>query len=373
MSGNELGLAKVRQALSDLSLDAIVASSPANVCYASGTYFRTMVSIPERLGMVSITPEGEPAFIYCTIEVGHATGESWLTNLIGYTEFADRPVDVLAATLKQQGASAGRVGVEKRHLSAADFERLAEKLPGAELVAVDAVFDRIRAVKTPDEIAALSAAALSTDDAIRAGFAGATIGATELDVAAIMIATAKRHGGLSVRHHTMATGVNGFKTHAEASMTTLTPGDVLRTDFGMEWPGHYLSDVAHTAFVGDVSPTQLQTYTKLETVQQQLISALRPGLTASALFAQCQADFEAIGLNFSLPHVGHSIGLGLHENPMFHPFDHTPLETGMVFMLEPMVRGEDGLYHVEDMIEITETGSRVVSRSRDWGEPMVVA
>jgi Xaa-Pro aminopeptidase len=373
MSTKEIALAKTRDALTEHRLDAMVASSPANVCYTAGTFFRTMISIPDRLGMVSVPADGEPALIYCTIEIGHARDESWLTNLVGYTEFADRPIDVLARMLTEQGCADGRIGLEMRHLSAGDYERLVAALPRASFVPVDAVFDRIRAVKTPAEIDLLADAARKTDAAIRAGFASARIGDTELDVAAAMIAAAQESGALKVHHHTLATGAHGFKTHAEAGTTTLRPGDVLRTDLGMTWPGHYLSDVAHVAFVGEVSPAQSEMYKKLESVQQEVGSAMRPGMLASDVFRQCRKTFAEIGLDFSLPHVGHSIGLGLHENPMFHPFDDSPLETGMIFMLEPLVRGLDGLYHVEDMIEITETGSRVLSRTADWSEPMVVA
>lgn len=369
----ETTIAKARREISENRLDALVAASPGNVYYTSGTYFMTQKNIPERLGLVSITESGDPVFVYCTIEEGHATGESWLTNLRGYTEFADQPVDVLVKVLKEQGAERGRIGVEKMFFSARDFERLQSQLPEADLVDAGPMFDRMRAIKTPEEINVLGNAALRTDEAIRVAFSEAAVGSTERAIGEMMVAEGKARGGEKVLHLVLATGDNGFKIHAEPGEARLQAGGVLRTDFGMTWSRFYLSDVARTAFVGPLQPWQDETYRKLEHVQQTTIAAMRPGATASEVFRVCAAEFARVGVDFKMPHIGHSIGVVIHENPMLHPFDHTVLEPGMVFMLEPAIRARDGFYHTEDMIEITQSGQRVLSRSADWSEPMVLS
>jgi Xaa-Pro aminopeptidase len=366
-------LAKAHAEITANRLDALVAASPGNVYYTSGTYFMTQKNIPERLGLVSITSDDDPAFVYCTIEEGHATQESWLKNLRGYTEFADQPVDVLVDVLKKQGADRGRIGVEKRFFSAIDFERLRNRLPKAEFVDADPIFDRMRAIKTPEEIRILGDAAMATDAAIRVAFTEAAAGMTELAVGEMMVAEAKNRGGEKLLHLVLAAGANGFKIHAEPGTTQLKSGDVLRTDFGMIWSRFYLSDIARTAFVGRLEPWQDETYRKLEHVQQTTIAAMKPGVKASDVYRICADAFARAGVEFKMPHIGHGIGVVIHENPMLHPFDHTILEPGMVFMLEPAIRGRDGFYHTEDMIEITETGQRVLSRSADWATPMVIS
>lgn len=372
MITREVALRKARQAIVDHRLDALVAASPANVYYTAGTSFMTMKSIPERLGVVSITADGEPAFIYCTIEEGHAKGESWLKNLVGYTEFADRPVEVLARVLREQGAADGRIGLEKRYLVARDFEALQALLPKAELVGADAIFDRMRAIKTSAEIKTLGDAALKTDTAIRAAFAQATVGMTERRIAEVMVNHCKALGGEKVSFQVLAAGSNGFKIHAEPTDTALKAGDILRTDFGMTW-GYYLSDMARTAFVGTVTPRQTELYRTLEAVHQEVIAAMMPGVKASDLYRRCVEGFRARGIEFRLPHIGHCIGVVGHENPMLHPFEPAVLEPGMVLMVEPGIMAEDGFYHTEDLVEITATGHRIHSRSADWSGPMVVS
>jgi Xaa-Pro dipeptidase len=368
----ETSLKKARKEIKENNLDALVAASPGSVYYTSGTYFMTQKNIPERLGVVSITDSGEPVFVYCTIEEGHAKEESWLPNLRGYQEFKDQPVDVLAEVLKEQGADKGRVGVEKMFFSARDFARLQGNLPEAELVDAGPIFDRMRWIKTPEEIKLLGDAALATDEAIRVAFAEAAVGTTEAAIGEMMVAEGKARGGEKLLHLVLATGENGFKVHAEPGDTKLRAGDVLRTDFGMTWGRFYLSDIARTAFVGPIQPWQKETYLKLEQAQQATIAFMRPGVKASEVFRACVKEFAKLGIEFKMPHIGHSIGVVIHENPMLQPYDETVLEPGMIFMLEPGIRGRDGFYHTEDMIEITTEGSRVLSRSADWSSPMVL-
>lgn len=55
--------------------------------------------------------------------------------------------------------------------------------------------------------------------------------------------------------------------------------------------------------------------------------------------------------------TGHCIGLDVHEEPFISPEDHTPLEAGMTFTIEPSIfwPGRVGV-RVEDIILCTEDG-----------------
>jgi Xaa-Pro aminopeptidase len=331
-----------------------------------------MRDIPERLGLVAIPVSGEPVFVYCTIEGEQARRESWLEELVGYTEWREQPIQTLARVLAEQGVADGRIGVEKRHLSARDFAELERSMPKATFVAADEVFDRMRAIKTPAEIETLTEAAFSTDIAIRRAFAQATVGSTEREIADAIIAECAARGGGRVVFLTVATGPNGSLVHAEPGDARLEPAGVIRTDFGVGW-GHYLSDIARTAFVGPITHQQETTYMKLVGAQEETIASVRPGEQAKHVYRACADAFARRGLAFDIPHVGHSIGVGLHERPMLQPFDETVLEPGMALMVEPGVMTTDGFYHTEDLIVITENGNRVCSRSADWATPMVLS
>jgi Xaa-Pro dipeptidase len=370
MSKEEV-IAKARAAAAANKLDAIVASSPENVSYTAGTFFITQKTVPDRLGLVVIAGNDEPVFIYCTIETNSAKEESWLSNQRGYKEHAEKPVHLLADVLGELGIKKGRIGIETRHLVQRDYEELKKVVPDAVLVPADEVFDEIRAMKSQSEIEILGKASLATDAAIRAAFGRALVGMTELDVAGMLLEECRSRGGEKVLHLVVATGQSNHKVHADPGETRLAPSSVLRTDFGMTW-GRYNSDVARTAFIAPIKPRQESDYNTLEEIHQETMAAMKPGVRASDVFNLCADKFAKTDLDFWVPHIGHSLGLGLHEKPMLQPYDHTVLQAGMVFMVEPAITTEDGLYHTEDMVEITETGPRILSRSGDWTHPFIV-
>jgi Xaa-Pro dipeptidase len=367
----EISERKVQDALRDNQLDALIAVSPWNVRYTSGTSFFTQRTIPDRLALVVLTPNREPVFIYCTIEDEEARTSSWLTDRRGYTEFADQPVQVAADVLRELGADRGKVGIEKGFLTAVHYDALLSALPHAEIEAADRVFDRMRAVKTPEEFAWLGQIVYWTDVAVATAFSAARAGDTTRAIGDRMIAEATERGANNLLHLVLGTGANLSNPHALPDASTLQPGGVLRTDFGMVW-GDYVSDIARTAFVAPVRQEQLDAYHTLEEIHQSVIAAMRPGVRVCDIYKRCADAFAQRGLEFRMPHVGHSIGGSVHEQPMLHPFDETALEVGMVMMLEPPIITADGLYHTEDMIEITADGPRVLSRSRDWSEPLII-
>lgn len=364
-------LDKAQAALKTHQLDALVAVSPWNVRYLAGTAFMTQRAIPDRLALVVVTPNQEPTFIYCSIEEVQARHDSWLTQLRGYREFAEDPIAILAHTLRSLGGAEGRIGLEMRYLVAEFADDLRRRLPGSALVAADAIFDRMRVVKTPGEIDHLARVALSLDTAIRTAFANAHPGMTEVAVAERLKNEAVAAGADEVPFMVLASGPRTFTAHGLPSATPLVAGDIIRTDVVTSWGG-YVGDIARTAFVAPLQPGQADTYQKLAAIQQTVIDAMRPGVRVCDLYHLCDHEFARHGLPFTMPHIGHSIGLVLHEKPMLHPLDTTVLEPGMVFMVEPLVAMQDGVYHTEDLVIITDTMPQVRSRSVDWSQPLVI-
>ena len=362
---------RIDRALAERRLDALVASAPWNVCYSSGTSFMTQRTIPERLAFTVSLPDGVQTFVYCAIEDGHAREESWIDDRRGYVEFVDSPVEMLAAVLREHGAGDGRVAIDMRFLGAQYIQELVEQLPDVELVPADPLFDSMRAIKTPVEIDVLSEAALMTDAAIAEAFQTARIGESEASIADRMIAECRVRGGETVVHMVLATGPNMLQAHHAPDTTPLEPGGVVRTDFGMTW-GHYLSDIARTAFIDPVDPGNLDLYRRLEAAHQETIAAIGPGVRAGDVFDACRRAFEKRDLEFRMPHIGHSIGLYLHEHPMIHPNNDDLLQPGMALMIEPVAFTDENFFHTEDMVVVTEDGRQIVSRSHDWSEPLII-
>lgn len=366
-------LSRAAEAVGRNGLDALVVISAANVRWVAGTSFLSQRALRTRPALVVITAGAAPIFILEQTEAAQARAESWLQDQRLYTQFLDDPAAVLTSVLKELGVARGKVGIEELSLSARMLADFRAALPEAEWVYAETLVECLRSIKTPYERDIMVAGALATDAAIADAFLGVRVGESEREIGDRMVDHARRHGGV-FKHLVLGTGVNSFSIHHFPGEALVSPGDVLRTDFGMTW-SDYASDLARTALVQPVSQPQLDVVMKLEDLHQSLLPELVSGARASSVFAATRRGAVARGLEFALSHSGHGIGLSsenVHESPVFQPRDHTELAPGMLVMLELLVRAGDGCYAVEDLVEITDAGGVIRSRSRDWSKPLVV-
>src|SRR5262245_2285856 len=91
--------------------DAVVATSLANVYYASSALVMTQASIPDRLASVVWPARGEPVFVVCSIEASLARRDSWIKDIREYEEFATSPVALIAEALSKSAQPLKQVGV----------------------------------------------------------------------------------------------------------------------------------------------------------------------------------------------------------------------------------------------------------------------
>ena len=369
-------LRRTRAVMEAQGIDALVAHSNANTFFTAGTAFLVQRIGGKRLGLAVTFRDGDQVFIYERTEVEHAKTESWVPNLREYVEFTQHPIDVLADVLSEHGVDRGRVGVEMLFMSTKEYEILQRRCPSAQLIDADPVFQRLRAVKTPEEFQLLSELALTTVRAIRSGLQGARVGDAEIEIAERIKAAARAMGMSQWSHLNLASGPNAQAARHEPDGTKLVPSSVVRVDFGVV-SRHYPSDIARTAIVGPALPEQLETYKKLEAIFAATVGAVRPGMPANSVFQAFASASGRARLEPALGHVGHSISINLenrHEAPVLQPLETTVLEPGMVFAVSPMVIGPEARYHVEDLVEVTASGARVRSRPPDWdlAQPMVI-
>ena len=88
------------------------------------------------------------------------------------------------------------------------------------------------------------------------------------------------------------------------------------------------------------------------------LDALRPGVTCADVDGAVMRYFED---NDLLPywreHTGHAIGLRNHEAPFLDRGDHTHVEPGMVFAVEPGLYSADiGGFRLTDTVGVTPDG-----------------
>jgi len=344
-----------------VGLTAIVAMSPENFAYASGAYISTVRLIRPRHAYAVLPAQGEPFNIVCSIEESLTRSESWIPDVRTYTEFVDVPVEVLARELKKQGLDKGKIGIDLDYLPFSAYADLKKAMPDAEFVNTTEVVSEIRAIKSESEITLLETTTKQTHRAVLDAMAASKLGDSEADMAQKIANNIINYGADGTLFMAFASGARTPHPHTTAQPDVFPkPGEIIRFDVGGTY-GAFASDFARTYSAGDPSAEQKQVHAALVRIQRETIEAMKPGVLAEDLFQLCKEAYPKHGLNFTMPHIGHSFGVELHENPMIRPGDKTPLKAGMIINIEPMVKHATGTYHTEDLVLITETGYRLLT------------
>lgn len=342
-------------------VDVLVAMSPENFAYVGGTFVLTVELIRPRHAYAIIGRERDPVVLVCSIEKSLVQEESWIEDVRVYTEFQDDPIDALVSVLKEFGCDKGRLGIDLSYLPYNAYVRLAEQLPEVEIVDTTDVVAAMRAVKTADEVATVETATKATHAAVIAAMAVSQLGETE-KVMADRISTGLISRGAEGSLFTVfGSGERTRLAHAMPTDRVPRESEIIRFDVGGRF-GAWMSDFARTYSTGNPTETQRDYYRNLRELQEETINSVRPGIKAEDVFYACKECFESRDMPFFMPHVGHSFGIELHENPMLRPGDKSIIKKGMVFNVEPFGFDENGIgYHVEDLLVVTDDGCRILT------------
>jgi Xaa-Pro dipeptidase len=353
---------RLRRLMESRGLDAIVVSSYQNVSYFGGSTITTQVSLPDRLGFLIARRDGAATLLFCNIEISQLRTQTDIGDVREYVEFAQNPTRELARVLRDLGLTAASVGVDARRLAAASLAILQHELPAVEVVPIDDELELAQAVKDPDEIEALENAAKASLGAIEESLKSLAPGMTEHEVSSAIYLRLMRSGGKPL-FMVFASGERTMQAHPESTGAPMEAGAIWRIDYGARFDGGIQSDLARTGVVGKASDEQQATLKALRAAQDSGFKAIEPGRPAKEVFFAVRDEFKRQGLPFVMPHVGHGMGIGLHECPMLEPGNDIPLEVGMVLNVEPMalITSRKEGYHTYDLAAVTETGSRLLT------------
>jgi Xaa-Pro dipeptidase len=354
-------------------LDVAVVISPENTLYFAETYIMTQTDIRDRLAIVVLPLVGEPTMIACGIEKGTVDTETWIKDKRYYIEFQESPIQFLAEVLKEKGFEKKKVGIELDYLMAHYYIELIERMPKANFVSCIRLFDKVRMIKEDKEIAILSKAANITRESFEKALKEVHPGCTEKEFANKVKINMLNGGIDKITFFVMGSGEKSVQVHALPNDTIMEDGEVMRLDFGGSYIGNYNSDFARTVMIGKPNPKYLDIYNRVTEVYQYVMSCMKIGVTAAELYNICLRKFKEYNLPFSTPHIGHSLGIGLHEFPMLSPKEDFALEENMVFNLEPVVMTEGRMFHIEDLVQITPDGPKILSNHTfDPGVPSIL-
>jgi Xaa-Pro dipeptidase len=277
-------------------------------------------------------------------------------------EHASAVADELVAELDARGIRGEQIGVDRADTIL--FLALQEK--GLRIADVQYPLELARAVKSPDEIAAIRESMWVCDHGIEAIRAAAVPGKTENEIWAAFAEKVISLGAEYLECRLLTSGPRTNPWFNEATDRVVEDGDFVSFDTDLIGPHGYLSDVSRSYLVGDKAPTdeQRRLYAVAYEFIHEAMPKLRPG-----------ASFEELGRELGprmpeefhpqrYPFIAHGSGL-CDEYPGIVFDNHHPgeIEENMVLSVEAYVGavgGRDGV-KLEEQILITEDGYETLS------------
>ena len=258
-----------------------------------------------------------------------------------------------------------RLGFESAHISVRDHTHLREELPErVELIPVDGLVERLRAVKEESEVGHIQEAAKLADLAFTELVGDGLAGRTERELAFSLEANMRRHGAAGASFDIIiASGPHGALPHGMPRDVEVTPGQLVVIDWGARLEG-YCSDCTRTVYVqGEPSAEEREVYELVLRAQLAGLQAIGAGVAAQEVDGAARGLIEAAGHGEHFGHgLGHGVGLDIHEAPRLSRRSDATLEAGNVVTDEPGIYlpGRFGV-RIEDLVVVTDDGCRILT------------
>jgi len=260
--------------------------------------------------------------------------------------------------------------VDERALPAEARALLVDLLPEARFADSRPLTRHARLIKTEHEIGLLRIAALAADAGQEGLLELAAPGRNELDVMGDVLTRVDRAAAqpLPWAGELVSGARTGIVRYPGGPIDReMMAGDTVLMDLSVRYRG-YWADCTNTLALGDPSDVQLRYFRAARDAHEAGVAALRPGRLASDAHAAAAEAFRRHGFE-PAHYTGHQVGVSVNEEPRLVPYDHTPIEAGMVFAVEPGVYGGTDAgtgARAERVVLVTESEAEPLTRFR-WG------
>lgn len=272
------------------------------------------------------------------------------------------PKAALAELLQASGATAPGLSVVLDETMRADFAlRLLDALDTPRRRFTEDTVGLLRASKDGEEYAAIKAAHLLNDEAVKAAFAALKEGITEREVVALIQEHYKANGA-TLEFCSVCFGESGAFPHHYPGETALAQDMAVLIDTGCRLNG-YPSDMTRCGFFGTPGEDYLEVFATVERAVQAALEAARPGVPASAVDKAARDVISEAGYGANFLHrTGHGLGIDIHEPPYIAANSDAILAEGNVFSIEPGIylEGRFGV-RLEEIVILRADGPEIFS------------
>ena len=364
-------------------IDVLVVTSKHNIQYLLGGYRFFFCDYSDAIGVsrylpILIYPRGRPqeaSYVGQAMEDSEVeNGRFWMDKIDTTCWGAPQAMRVALDHLRALGID-GRIGIEFSFMPADAADMLRGAVAAGRVVEGHFPLERLRAVKTTQELEAIERASTGVVDAMLATFSSLTPGMTKNDVVGLL-RDHERKRGLSFEYCLISAGT-GFNRAPSAQV--LREGDILTLDSGGRYDG-YIGDLCRMGILGTPDRELRELLAEVEEIQQATRKPIRAGATGEDIYAVADPLVERSSSRDVLHFVAHGVGIIGHEAPRLSgrgPVTYEgcdmdlPLESGMVLSLETtMKHPRRGMIKLEDTLVVTQAGVIAYGdHGRGWNRP----
>jgi len=350
------------------NIDVAIFTDESSIAYLAGFWGYLSVEFG-RPSMLVVWPDQPPAIITPLMESEMVGAMTWVKDIRTWEDFGPNSwQNVLGATL---GPTPGHIGVERNLMPAIVRNWMDSALMNASISDIAPTLEKMRMIKSPEEIEVMKQAGLIAGDMMAAAEGALAIGVPEYEAALAVInaGTRKAAGFLTDKgweafispmiHNlqVMQSGKDTSMVHRRASVKKLEKFDPVYFCFcNMAQFKLYKLGFDRMFFVEAVSDQAALIQQAAIDAQQAAIAAIRPGVTAESVAEAANVVYRERGYETGY-RTGRSIGMSYLEAPELKAGDKTVLQPGMTFAVDGgiSVDGELG-GRIGDSIVVTETG-----------------
>jgi Xaa-Pro aminopeptidase len=362
-------------------IDVLIATSKHNVQYLLGGHRAFFFDYMDAMGLsrylpIVVYPKGAPdraAFF------GHRLENFQLQNQPFWTPVqqanSSGSIDTMQKAIehvKKSGVKARAIGVELAFVPADAATVLRDSFAGSEIKDALFVLERMRAIKSPDELEKLRVASERVIDSMLAVIAKHGPGATKAELTEAL-RREETNRGLTFEYCLITAGTSLNRAPSDQKWGK---GDILSLDSGGNYHG-YIGDLCRMAIHGEPDAELEDMLAEIETIQRASMKPIKAGVMGSEVYAAADPLVRKSKHHNHMHFLGHGMGLVSHEAPRLTaagpvPYDDydakRPLERGMVISVETtLAHPQRGFIKLEDTVVVTDKGFDIYGEGgRGW-------
>jgi Xaa-Pro aminopeptidase len=373
--------ARLDKLMDEAGMDVLIATSKHNVQYLLGGHRAFFFETMDAMGLSRYLPvlvyaKGAPdkaAYFGHRLENHQRDNNPFWTpvqqcNNSGSIDTMQRAIE----HIKKSGIRTSGIGAELSFMPADAAKVLQDAFSGSKLTDCLFVLERMRSIKTPEELKKLKVASEAVIESMQAVIKGHKPGATTAELTEAL-RREETNRGLTFDYCLITAGTS---LNRAPSQQKWGEGDILSLDSGGNYHG-YIGDLCRMAIHGEPDAELQDMLGDIEEIQRAAMKPIKAGAMGSEVYAAGEARLAKSKYHNNTHFLAHGMGLVSHEAPRLTatgpvPYDDydakRPLDAGMVVSVETTLQHpKRGFIKLEDTAVVTDRGCDIYGEgARGW-------